>query len=813
MILSKFASAASFALFFVLPVSAQGLLITRTDGNIQFVPVFSIVVNGKDKIHTLGDKPDLAGPVDKLPSTKIGATLIADTASGVPVQYGRGASLVYVYPAGIPKKTAPAPAQAWKEAPLSYKKTKQDKAAITVPADQFLAFLANGTAELAEICMDEAALKLIGGKAGSFAAQLELTAAAVASYGTQPDMAQVERKILEFMRTRQRRFDDGVDSTKSLTEGLRFAELSAKAYPNQAEQQQIRNQLAASKTWIDKRATVLRALAAGSHWDSFLISYREFEKHEGSFPELASKRQDALKASMETHWKSGKDRLGRSEYRRAFQELRTASQRQPSNSLLQRDVSIAWVQYSREVAVDRQNKRKQLSAGEQDVIEQYRVNAQRYKQQNKLDEALSKIADAEKMDAESLPVLLTKAEILSARNEVVKALATLDQYDQLAVDKERDPGNKLRTELVFQMTDGIDNARKKLAEAWGAGRYHQTLEMARQSMLVDDKAQAILYYAGVASMATRHRKEGLALLARFMEGSNNLDADVPLRSAVARMMSGVSVADEAVVTDGDPSWFSGRKVPTGIVYDPLSLTFVPKIDHIAGTNKMNIKFNWEGDRLKSIVPSFEKAQQATGEKTFAFTYADGVPHVVAVDAADAPRKMPKDADGMLKESNVLLPNNPLVDAAMVRKLSGKGVTVGVAGNRFFHPFVWERPYYFAYTYDDHGRLQTARQLADKESSGRGLVDVEFEWNGQRLMSVTAYALQENGSRGAQVYTRTMTYVQDKLMGEEIHAGSKGSKIKYVWNGGQLASADCDKDESMDNRSRDVVFAGARARGK
>ena len=100
-----------------------------------------------------------------------------------------------------------------------------------------------------------------------------------------------------------------------------------------------------------------------------------------------------------------------------------------------------------------------------------------------------------------------------------------------------------------------------------------------------------------------------------------------------------------------------------------------------------------------------------------FTYAEGVPHAAAVDAGDAPRKLPKDPDALLKESNVVLPNNPLVDAPAVQRLGGKAVTVGVAGNRYFHPFVWERPYFFALTHDAQGRLQTARQLADAETRG------------------------------------------------------------------------------------------------
>ena len=812
---------ACLALFCALPASAQGLLVTRADGNLQFAPVYSLAVNGKEKIHLLGAKPELSGPVDKLPGAKLGATLINDARSGVPMQYQKGGGSAYVYPDGIPKKTAPAPPQAWKESSISYKKAKQDKVPVPVPAGQFLAFLSNGVQELSDICMDPGALALIGGKSGAFGAQLELTAAAVNAFGTQPEMAPVERKTLDFMLARQHRFDDGADSVKSLTEGLRFAELSAKAYPNQTEHRQIRKQLADSKLWIDKRAAVLQALYTGSQWDAFLVSYREFEKHEGSFPELAAKRTEALRNSLDSHWKNGKERMARSEYRRAFNELKFAGQRKPSDSLLRNDVSIAWGQYSREVAVDRQNKRKQLSAGEQDVLEQDRAWAQRYKQQNKLDEALAKIAEAEKTDAESLPVLLTKAEILGARKEVVKALATLDQYDQLAIDKERDAGNKLRTELLFEKTDGIDTARKKLADHWAAGRYHQTLDLANQSLRLDDRAPVILYYAGVASMATRHRKEGAALLTKFLETSDNLDSDGLLRASVARILTGGLPASPNTPApgDGETSWFSGRKLPAGIFYDPLSGTFVPKIDHITASNKMYVKFAWDGDRLKSIMPSFEKVQQTTNEKPFYFTYSDGVPHVVAVDAGETPRKIPKDPDALLKESNVLLPNNPLVDAPVIQKLTGKGVTLGVAGNRFFHPFVWERPYYFALTYDDQGRLQFARQLPEAKETiirAAGLVEVEFEWNGLKLASVTAYSLDDKGVRGGEVYSRTMNYVQDKLMGEDIHSGQRDTKIKYVWNGATLVSADCGKDEALDNRSRDVVFAGGsgtRGRGK
>ena len=807
---------------------AQGLLVERAaegNGGFTFQPAMNLTVNGKDRVLVLGAKPESATPVNKLQNIKIGgASLVVDVASGVVLQYSRGGGAnQYLYPGGIDKKAAPAPKEAWNESTLAFKKSPQDKTPVTAPASRMVAFLAGGPPELASICMDEAALALMGGPAAgaAFAAQLELTAAAVAAFGTHPAMAAVEKRVLDFMNLRLARFGDGIDSTKSLTEGLRFAELSAKAYANEAAHKQAREQLAAAKAWLDKRTAILRALAAGGQWDAFLVSYREFEKHQGSFPDLAAKQREALKASLDTHWKSGKERMARSEFRRAWGELRTASYRQPTNNELQRDVAVAWSQYSRQAAVDRQSKRKQLSAGELDIIEQTRVIAERYKQQNKLEEAFTKIGEAERMDPESLPVLLTKASILGAREEYGKALATLDAFDLLAVDKEREPGNKLRTELVFMLADRRAAARKKLEADWKAGRYHGVREFARQALLSDDRDPGILYFAGVSSLLTRQTQEGVAHLRKYLEVSDSLDANGAERAAVTRMLAGASMTAKAADGGGgEAHWFSGAKLGRGVFYCPISLAFTAKVDRIAASNKLSVKFNWEGGRLRSIVPAFEKGAAGAVEKPFAFGYAAGLPHAFAVDAGEAARKPSAESpDVVLKEANVLLPNNPLIDVEMASRLAGKPVTIGVAGNRFFHPFVWERPYYFAFQYDDRGRVKSARQLPDAEAgAARPPVLVEFEWNDLRLESLKVYQLSDAAApatdRATMIYERTMQYQNDRLMGEQIRAGQKDAKIKYEWSaGGALVSAECDKDETLDNRSREVFFAGGAKAGK
>lgn len=817
---------AAFARFFslttgvallCLPASAQGLLVMRSADGLRFTPAWDLEVNGKDRVDILGDKPATSTPFNKLPHVKLGPTLLRDTGSGVLVHYGP--ALQYIYPQGIAKKPFPAPPDAWKESALTYKKAEKDKTPVPAPMSEFVGYLAGGVKELASLCMDEAALALIGGgPKGVFAAQIELTAAAVAAHGTNPAMASVERRVAGFLRTRQERFDAGVESAQSLSEGLKMSDLSAKAYADLPEHKEARAKLAASKAWLDQRMAILRTLAAGRQWDAFLLAYRPFEKHQGSFPDLAKQQRAAMQASLEEHWKSGRARTDRGEFRRAFNELRLASMRKPSQADLSSDVARAWANYSRQSAVDRQNRRKQLPPGDLDVIEQNRNMADRYRQQNKLDEAMEKIAVAERIDPESLPLLLTKASVLGARGETARALRTLDNYDLLAIEREREAGNKLRGELAFQLDDLRKGMRERLAKAWEAGRYHETSALAKKGLLADENDPVFLYYGGLGALVTHDRKTGMARLNKYLEVSDTLDANAEQRARVARWLGAAATAPAANLTAVDAAghWLSGAPVAPGAAYCPLSLGFAARIDRIEASNKLSTKFNWDGPRLRSIVPTFEKAQAGTGEKTITFSYAERIPHPFAADAADTPRKAPEEADALLAASNLILPNSPLLDAAMLGRLTGRQATVGMAGNRFFHPFVWERPYYFAFEYDERGRVKSARQLADKEPGARPPVLAEFEWNEMRLQAVRVYQLTAvDALRGPQIYERTMQYQQDRLVGEEFRAGQKDGKIKYVWNGATLVSAECEKDESLDQRSREVFFAtgAAGARGK
>ena len=57
----------------------------------------------------------------------------------------------------------------------------------------------------------------------------------------------------------------------------------------------------------------------------------------------------------------------------------------------------------------------------------------------------------------------------------------------------------------------------------------------------------------------------------------------------------------------------------------------------------------------------------------------------------------------------------------------------------------------------------------------------------------------------QTYERTMEYQDGRLVSEQIQSQGKTWRIKYNYNGGSLASAVCDRDPSLDDRSRQVTF--------
>ena len=786
--------------YVVVPLSA-GVVVTRTAKGFQFAQAVTIKVNDKDKVLNLGANPKIADAGAKLASIKLGETIYRDQATTYFALSSDG-SIHYILPEGNPKGTDLAWAM-WGSARISAKGS--DKTQTDVPAASFVAFLPGDVQELVELARSEQMVRLIDSSDKTFTTQLELIAAVVKAYPQDPACRLLQKYVESAMRTRYDQFENGTANFEVLDQGLRFADLSQTLYPALPEQAKLRDQLAQRKKWLDRKVAVLRAFAAANAWDQFIISDGDFEQYERSFQDLAALRKKALQTSMDNHRQIGEQLLSEREFGSAFKQFRLASMRQPSDKILQQRAIASWASYSREVALDSQRDRKQLGVGEREILNQAVQFATNYKIENKLDLALKSINEAERIDPDSLPMLLKKAEILGARSEFADAFATLDRYDLHAVDEEREKASTLRNELLFRQTNSLEDVKDQIQKALREGNYVKLHELAIKGLRASDSDPDLLYQAATAAAISRDPQQGRVLLTRYLIITNTLDANMDQRAKVRALLASNNTITTSASETGTPNWLSGKKLPADLFYDPISLAFQPKIEHIDASGKMKVDYEWNGDRLISITPAFEKAEKNTGEPKISFGYSEKFPQVVSAVEGEAhpPTLNAADPDDLLKHSAVVVLNNPYIDPDSVEKLTGKNVSIGISGNRYFEPFVWDHVHYFRFTYDAAGRVAHAMELVDPNGSLTGFT-LDLEWDGQHLAAIHGYQGTDANHR-SRVYDRTMEYEDGRLVAEEISGSGKPSHIKYNYNGGRLASAQCTADATLDDRSRQVTF--------
>jgi len=790
-------------------VSAHaGILVYRSEQGVQFTDAVAVTVNGKDKAINLGSQPVAGGAASKLPAVRLAGTLLKDSDAGVLVQYEPG-NAAYLLPEGLPKNAPDDPAGVWKTARIVYKQSASDKAGTEVPLASFVAFLPAGAGDLAALCKDAGALQLIGGKGKSFSTQVELMSAAAKAYAADPAMVALDRYVADAMRSRYEAFENGVGGVELLNQGLEFVTLSQAVYPNSPKQDELRQQLTNRKAWLDRKIAVQKAFAAAAQWDVFLLGDRDLERYQQAFPEIANAHRQALQGSLQLHLKLATARQSEGDYGEAYREFQLACLRKPSDSGLRDRAMQAWTEYSRRNAMELQSKRTKLSAGPQSTVERALYFADQNKRAKKLDDALKSVQDAEtalrtaqpagSVSSATLKVWYAEADILAAEDRIAEALAALDTYDLHAVDEERASAEALRNQLLFNLSTSLKNLKTRLQAAWSEGSFSQVSQLAAEGLRMDAEDADLLYYAGMAALIRRAPKQGHDLLMHYLEASDTLDANLEKRALVSRLLP--SIVTSPVIAGGDPNWLSGEKLPKGVFYSPVSLAFQPRIDHIDGSNKFHVAFEWDGERLKSIRPNFENAAHATGEKTISFGYEDHVPQVVwASDGDEARSPVPADPDEAYKHSSVLLLNSPFVDPTAVQRITGKSLALAIAGNPFFNPFVWEKLHYFRIVYDDSGRVSRAQELSGPTGPPAEQA-LEFEWNGMQLTAIRGYLGKTKN------YERTMQYEDGRLVAEEIQGQGKPSHIKYDYSGDRLVSAEAATDPTLDNRNRKVTFLG------
>jgi hypothetical protein len=781
-----------------------GIVVTRSSDGIRYMESAAVLINGKDKAISVGNEPKITAAAKNLIAVPLKGVLIKDTEAHALCLFD-SVGKRYLVPQPVPKKGALEVAALWSGAKITSKKTASDKSPEEIPLDSFVAFLPGGVEDLAKLAADEGRLALIGGKSGYFPVQMELISSAVRSYGSEPAMAEIEKYVEGSMRGCSDQFETGTAGVDVLQRGLQFATLSEAAYPKSERQQTLRASLRTRKSWMDRKQAVLKAMSAARQWDAFLLAYAGIERYAWSLPEIVRQHQAALHASLVQHTAAGDERKQANEHYAAWREFRTASQRKPSDRDTQAKAAAAWAEYAAQYAVEHQRERAQLSVGERTTRDTELRMALLNKTDNKLDDALRHVDAAAKIDPASVDVLYTRADILSARGETARALKALDDYDlRAATEDEQKKGLALRADLQHQL-EKLSDRKNQMRKDWEAMNFTATRVHAIEALRTKEDDADLLYYAGLASLATRRPKDGGEYLRRYLLYSDTLDADPAGREDVRRLIS--MIREGSPEEAGEPNWFSGKKLPDGVYYCPVSLAFQARVDRITTSSKLTLDFNWDGDRLKSIAYSVEKNAKISAPKPLYFTYAEGFPQLYSA-TPEKPAPAATDPDTVVRQSAAVLENNPYVDPFVVKQLTGKDIGVVFSGDRFFSPFTWDKLYHFRVSYDEAGRIRTARLLREN-GAGEDSLLLECDWDGNRLRAIRGYEIP-NGDENARakVYERVLTYQEQKLVSEEIRERGNTRHIKYSYSGDDLASAEWDHDS--DGNYRKITFASPQA---
>ncbi|MGA2736184.1 MAG: hypothetical protein ABSG65_01905 [Bryobacteraceae bacterium] len=707
-------------------------------------------------------------------------------------------------PEGANFKSATSYAALWASAQMMVHKDRNDKSGTPLRVADLFAIIPGGDRNkaLADFLLDTANFQGVGEKSADAGfEEWESLLEAVGPSLTGADGARVRAKLLTEMRAAEHKLSSGIAPYSDLEYGLKFVDVSSKAFPNDPEQKRAREPLDDRKVSLDRRMAILKALAAGELWDAFLAKYTDFERWDNSFPGLRQLHEKAYKESRDEHWANGNKYFDQKQYDQALTELRIAQQSSPGEKGIASLIDRVTIERDRTKPPPPQ---ADPNSAVQVLLMRHIRSAEGFldaKPPN-LKAAEDEILQAEQVDKESPLILLVRAKVLRAEKQFPKSIEMLNQYEQRVPQKEWTDAEVLRGLLVPEFSTARESARATIAKAAAEGDYPAALASARNGLDVDPNDLDFLLSGGWYSAILRKNAEAERLLNEYLRLSQGPGSDTAQRDKV---YNAVRLVKETVPEPkGDPNWFSGYRSPPGALYCPISLAFNARVSEVRGPKKQVTSYTWAGDLLTKVAVDGEP-----GEKPFTayFEYYSSPRSVRRVStepiarAGDAPAALRLTPDGPVGPGTgvyTAMLNLPLADPLMVERLTGKRTAAIVAGNPYFHPFIWDGIYLFMVEYDDQGRVSSARQVAAGSPSSSALHNFEFKWDGWKLSEI-----DEAGSGS---YRRSMNYAGGRLTSESIsYKNAHPAKIEYKYKGDHLVEADCTNDPSLDGRSRHVLF--------
>jgi tetratricopeptide (TPR) repeat protein len=810
---------------------APHYVVARQDpaGAISFTPVEIFTIGGKDALRLVAQSQGPIGPkvYGKLPKLKLlqAGTIRRDGDLVVQIAEGKRAP---VLPDQLKIKQPQPAAALWRDVRFAGRRSKKDKAEIAFGIQEFFALISGGGGA-------GTAVGFVLGESNFNSLQERLNAITGVVHSFPKDSGLKDLRLFLEHRTQEglEAFEAGGPYDKFL-DTLKYADVAADAFPDVVKLTQSARTMHQIRASIEGRTTLLQSLYNSQNWDEFLDKYTPLEPYQASFPKMIYQRRRAFRESARLHVQRGKDLAAQKNYVEALKELRMALRRDPSNKPLQDLLEETRIEGSAVLAQQKVKFRKPLESGSaQEVRFSRSISfAERYIADKKFAEAEQELATATELDRESPRILLAKAKIFNARNELARALAMLNGYDESVVTPEEHKfGEEVRIEVAYNLKKRKEENKTKLDELYGAGRYSEALELADKSLELDPEDPEFLYYDGILSALLRKAPAASEHLQLYLAVSNSVSGDVKRRDRAYRVQALLQSPRPSTVK-GEPNWASGRKWPAGVYYDPESLAFQPHIAAIKA-RKQDLSFEWDGNgRLTSISSAFDNekaaleyrgrlsvpeggaARQGTAlasmpcaEGNFWFQYYPDYPQLARATcskpagAAAAPGWSVKAAkekggdlhamvspDGEPADARWQYPiflSNPRVNPDVLAMLEGPA-TVGFAGNPYFNPFVWTGLHVFRLGYDKQGRVESAAEVGANRVA-------RFAWDGDRLQSIGVAA--EGGAEPD--YTRNLSYSGDRLTGEMVNFNGKRSRITYKYQGDKLVEAEVEDSGARD----------------
>jgi tetratricopeptide (TPR) repeat protein len=767
-----------------------------TDGKISFEAVEDFQINQSRKIRLLPEQKDDVDPnalrrLNKVDLAQAG--LIRNDGTGRLVSLdGPGAPREIVLPENYNLR-APTPV---KEVPgrlgLTLIRNKKTRQADLLAPELFVVVLFGATP-------DESVRDFLT-KDWAFLSADEQVAAMrgfVASFPASP-ATKVFRDSLEHrISAGLARFEEGGPYSDILTM-RRFSELARQAFPGDAALQALDDRVAGRIKFVTDRPKLLRSLAALGDWDTLLDKYRDFERYESSFPEMQTLHREALEESVRMHARRARAFEQRNDFERASREASAALSRDPSNREIRKLLADEKGQASQGEALANASRRKILPKGlPADIRFGNALNyADRAIADKDFRKAQESIQDADRENPGAPEVILLRAKLFAAQGRNSEALPLLDQYDRLVANAaEREKGYDVRRQVLYGLDKLKESTRQQIAALLKDGQYSKLDPVLRGALILDGEDPEFLYQGGVVAAVLRDAERAKIILGEFLAHSTAIGVDPRERERARRILGIVNERK------------SPSRKPDGLYYDPESLAFQIPIESV-NASKVRMTFNWANGRIESIRTTFEddKGAQLYRALVVAGAADSGALAAVTVDdpgnfffeyhPSGALREvLPKkyspaaakaysvhvahDAKGHARlidddgRPEVVLPDHPFADPAVLAVVEGGPVTSVISGNSFFNPFLWDGVHAFTVQYDRQGRAESAQEWnADNL--------VRFTWDANQLIAVRAY---RKGS-DTPYYQRTIAYSGSTLTGEDYSVNGRSGKIKYIYTNGK-----------------------------